>query len=209
MFESISFIKLTIIAIVILLALFATRKHFRLHFILTWALISFTIFALYTYKSELGNIKSRFVANLMPGKVYQEGGNILLTKSSDGHFYIDGYIGGNKAKFLIDTGASQVLLKHEFSNQKSGLRYTGHTANFATAGGIITAFEVVITQLTVGHKEEEGLGITFHNARAYIVDKKTDFLEHSLLGMSLLKQLDSYKFEGDKMIIEVAPEEES
>lgn len=201
MFESISFIKLTVIGIVVLLAILSMRSHFKGHFIIAWLLIGFTVFALYSYRPEFTAFRDRLSANLMPGEVYQQDTNLVLTKTNDGHFYVNGYIDNDKIRFLIDTGASQVLLKHQFASSEYDIQYTGHTANFATAGGTITAFEIVIPKLIIGSKDDLEARLEFENFRAYIVDRKSDFLSHSLLGMSFLKRLKTYKFEGDSLVI--------
>lgn len=201
MFESISFVKLTIIGIIVLLAILSMRSHFKGHFLIAWLLIGFVVFALYSYTPEFSAFQERLSANLRPGEVYQQDTNLVLTKSNDGHFYINGYIGDDKIRFLIDTGASQVLLKHQFASSEHEIQYTGHTANFATAGGTITAFEIIIPKLIIGSKDDLEARIEMENFRAYIVEKKTDFLSHSLLGISFLEKLKSYKFEGNSLII--------
>jgi aspartyl protease family protein len=61
------------------------------------------------------------------------GGDILITRSADGHFHVPGTVGGVAVDFLVDTGASSVAVSDDVA-QKAGLK-DGQTITIYTANG--------------------------------------------------------------------------
>lgn len=72
--------------------------------------------------------------------------SVKISKSKDGHFYIDGSVNGTKVRFLVDTGASVVVL-----NQHTAFEANVHgsrSVQLQTAGGTVSgsaAFNVPIS----------------------------------------------------------------
>lgn len=60
-------------------------------------------------------------------------GFVVIERSHDQHFYVEGAINGHAVTFLVDTGASLVSVSDEFA-RKIGLA-SGAAAAFDTAGG--------------------------------------------------------------------------
>ncbi len=68
----------------------------------------------YVYKAELVQAGYRVLGALAPGlAVTQPDGTILIVRDAGGHFVLDGRINGARAEFLLDTGASAVVLTYE------------------------------------------------------------------------------------------------
>lgn len=68
----------------------------------------------YVYKAELVQAGYRVLGALAPGlAVTQPDGTILIVRDAGGHFVLDGRINGARVEFLLDTGASAVVLTYE------------------------------------------------------------------------------------------------
>ncbi|MGN7613718.1 retropepsin-like aspartic protease family protein, partial [Magnetococcales bacterium HHB-1] len=72
----------------------------------------FLILALgYGFRNELGRIGGESSSILYPENPYNEGQDMLIVrKSRDGHFYIRTQINGAPVRFLVDTGATNIVL---------------------------------------------------------------------------------------------------
>lgn len=60
-------------------------------------------------------------------------GDLKIPRHRDGHFYVDGSVNGKPLTFMIDTGASGVVVSEEFA-RRAGLAQ-GEPATFNTANG--------------------------------------------------------------------------
>lgn len=113
----------------------------------------------------------------------------VINKSSDGQYWADAMVNDQQVKFLVDTGASVVVLTPKDA-KKAGLRPENLTYNapMNTAAGQIMAAHTEIASIAVGN-------VIVHNVRAVVIPRG---LTHSLLGMSYL---------GELRKLEVTPEE--
>ena len=62
--------------------------------------------------------------------------SIKISKSKDGHFYIDGAVNGTKVRFLVDTGASVVVLNQSTASE-ADVRGSKNV-RLRTAGGTVS-----------------------------------------------------------------------
>ena len=117
----------------------------------------------------------------------------VLSIRDDGHYWARTVV-NRKASvdFMVDTGASTVAITQDDA-RKMGLRPGDlvYDSQVRTAGGITYGANVVISSIKIGQVEVKNI----HG----IVMK--DELTQSLLGMSFLRELYSYEFRGDRMII--------
>jgi len=102
---------------------------------------------------------------------------ITLKRNRSGHYVSTGLINGQKAVFLLDTGATYVAIP-ERQAQRLGL-IKGRRIPISTANGRSTGYQTTIDKLSIGQ-------IHLYNIKAII----TPNLEEILLGMSVLKQLE-------------------
>ena len=117
-----------------------------------------------------------------------------ITSRPDGHYWARALVNRKASvEFMVDTGASVVALTYKDA-QKMGLRpdtldykWEIRTAGGRTMGASVRIDEIQISQVKV------------RNVDAMVL--RTD-LEQSLLGMSFLRELYSYEFRGDRMIIQ-------
>jgi aspartyl protease family protein len=84
-------------------------------------------------------------------------GVIVIERSHDQHFYIEGTINGHAVTFLVDTGASLVSVSDEFA-RKIGLA-SGAAAAFDTAGGRVVGQIVPAARVQVGGIRVDGIRI--------------------------------------------------
>lgn len=109
------------------------------------------------------------------------GGFINLTKKRDGHFHTVGQVNGRTVNFLIDTGASIVVLSSQDA-KRIGLEYEhGFLATASTASGDSPMYTIKAERINVGSIEIEDVSVGVIEGRFPITP---------LLGMSFLGELD-------------------
>ena len=111
----------------------------------------------------------------------------------DGHYWTRALVNKKSTvEFMVDTGASVVALTHKDA-QKMGLRpdKLDYRWEIRTAGGVTMGASVKIDSIQINQ-------VHVKNVDAMVL--KTD-LQQSLLGMSFLRELYSYEFRGDRMLI--------
>ncbi len=126
-------------------------------------------------------------------ETYGDGDQEMVLKANrNGHFTATAWIDGEEIRFMIDTGASTVVLSPDDANRlgfyPSGLDYN---AVFATANGEVRAALVTIRELRIGALELD-------DVEAAVIQAPMGM---SLLGMSALDRLAGYEVEGDRMIL--------
>ncbi len=116
-----------------------------------------------------------------------------LSVRNDGHYWARSLV-NRKASvdFMVDTGASTVAITQKDA-QKMGfiLRDLVYDAEIRTAGGLTYGANVTIASIKIGEVE-------IRNIPGVVMREE---LSQSLLGMSFLRELYSYEFRGDRLII--------
>jgi aspartyl protease family protein len=111
----------------------------------------------------------------------------------DGHYWARALVNQKTSvEFMVDTGASIVALTYKDA-QRMGLnpQSLDYKWTISTAGGDTMGASVLIDSIKINQ-------VHIRNVEAMVL--KSD-LSQSLLGMSYLRQLYSYEFRGDRMII--------
>ena len=122
----------------------------------------------------------------------RRGGEEVLDREVDGHFYADVVVDGTSTRMLVDTGASVVALTGEDA-EAMGVRWSEDDVMPVARGasGAVYGVPVMIDRMELGSLEArqveaivvpEGLGI-------------------SLLGQSFLSHFDSVEIRGDQMVL--------
>ena len=161
--------------------------------IAVWMAVAAVLLVAYSYQDELLSAANRVRAELLPGQpVVVSNGVISLTKESDGHFHISGTVNGERISFLIDTGATGIVLSPADARRvginPSDLEYT---RVFETANGRGYGAPWRLDELAVGP-------IVFRNVAISV--NQAD-MGQSLLGMAFLDRLQSFEISGRKMIL--------
>ncbi|MEM9939876.1 MAG: TIGR02281 family clan AA aspartic protease [Pseudomonadota bacterium] len=121
-----------------------------------------------------------------------EGGQIELPLSADGHYYLTADVNGAFIDFVVDTGATDIVLS-EADAQRAGftpseLDYIGRAQ---TANGEVRIAPVRIDRFAVGGIEDVGV-------RAVVNEGD---LDGSLLGMSYLQRFSSVEISGGRLVL--------
>lgn len=75
-------------------------------------------------------------------------GDVRIPRSRDGHFYVEGSVNGRPITFLVDTGASSVVVSEAFA-RRAGLA-GGEPTTFSTANGKLEGRTVRGVPVAVG-----------------------------------------------------------
>ncbi|TGX53518.1 TIGR02281 family clan AA aspartic protease [Sphingomonas gei] len=121
-----------------------------------------------------------------------ESKRIVLDRAPDGLFYIHGQVNGTRVRFLIDTGATALILSAEDA-ARAKLRADGDSIAGAlqTASGPATMSWVSADTLEVGGRAFEAMPAAVPSGG----------LKVSLLGQSVLSKLGPITLDGDQMVI--------
>jgi len=118
---------------------------------------------------------------------------VILQRNRQGHYIVTGTINGNAADFLLDTGATDVVISGNLAT-RYGLK-RGPRGIASTAGGNVTVYATRIDQLTIGN-------ITLSQVSASINPGMDDLI---LLGMSALQQVELTQ-RGDTLTLRYYPQ---
>ena len=124
--------------------------------------------------------------------VMAEGGRVEIPRAPDGHFYLTLYVNGTPVRFMIDTGATNVVLSGRDADRlgidRNALAFTGEAR---TANGTIRTARVTLPEVTLDGRPEGRLA-------AWVGDGALDI---SLLGMEYLGRFERVEIARDRMIL--------
>lgn len=158
-----------------------------------WTAIIAGLVAVYGFRSELGMIGNRIMGELEPHRAIEtQGGELTVRRSPDGHFYVMAEANGQPLRFMVDTGASDVVLSPQDA-QRLGFDLTALNFNrmYHTANGTVFGASVQLDRLAVGPVRFRGLTVSVNGAE----------MSESLLGLAFLDRLAGYEVCGDTLIL--------
>ena len=159
---------------------------------LIWISLGGVLVLGYGFRHEVIMIADRFVAALLPHKGQVIDGMVAISAGQHGHFVLEANVDGQAVRFLVDTGASDVVLSPSdarrlgFNNNK--LRFT---KTYRTANGIVKSAPVRLSRVAIGP-------IIVTNVRASV---NSVAMKRSLLGMSFLSRLSGYEVSGGRLVL--------
>lgn len=155
-----------------------------------WLLIIITVAMV--FDSQKSKLNDSFLRTFLPhkGKV-QGNGSIEFTKSRDGHFYIQAQVNNRNITFLLDTGASDIVLSQKDAVYAGiNLQNIRNFKIYETAKGQIEAGVIQIPQIKIGN-------FVINEVQASV---NSYSMSHSLLGMSFLRYFD-FIIKDDRLIL--------
>jgi aspartyl protease family protein len=158
-----------------------------------WLMLFLGVVAAYAYRTELKEVAGRTAAALMPTRGRAESEHVITyARAADGHFWIDATVNGTAVRFLLDTGASGIVLGRAdaarlgFDAQRLSFNQMFETANGRTRGAPVN-----LDDLRIGPFVYRQVGASVNEGE----------MRQSLLGMRFLDRLSSVEIRGDSLTI--------
>jgi aspartyl protease family protein len=130
--------------------------------------------------------------NVNPRQTAMADGSIAMPRGPGGHYFVEIGVNDTPVRFVVDTGASHVVLSERDARRvgidPATLTYSGIAS---TANGIVRTAPVTLDRMTLG-------GITDGPVQAVI---NGGAMEESLLGMSYLGLYDRIEISNDTMVL--------
>ncbi|MEM1277080.1 MAG: TIGR02281 family clan AA aspartic protease [Pseudomonadota bacterium] len=138
-------------------------------------------------------LKDIFWAQLNPGTaVMIDDRSVALARDASGHFVAELEVNGVAISFLVDTGASEIVLsQRDAARIGIAIEDLNFSGRAFTANGTVRTANVVLDEITLG-------SFTDRNVRARVNGGE---LFGSLLGISYLDRFKSWQVVGDQMVL--------
>jgi aspartyl protease family protein len=129
-----------------------------------------------------------------PREPSNSGRSLMVESDRQGHFQVEARVEGRFMDFVVDTGASLVVLR-ESSAAMAGIRPQprDYTAVARTANGKIKAAPAKIDRIEIG-------GISVYDVPAMVLPDEA--LAKNLLGVSFLSRLIRYEYANGRLLLE-------
>lgn len=130
--------------------------------------------------------------DVIPRQSVVSSGVVEVPRRGDGHYYLTLQLNGTPVQFVVDTGATDVVLTKADARRAGidpeSLAYIGSAM---TANGPVRTAPTRIDQVTLGD-------ITMQNVKAYVNEGTMDT---SLLGMAYLSRFERIEITNDRLIL--------
>jgi aspartyl protease family protein len=159
-----------------------------------WAFLLGIVLTGYAYRFELQSVGQRVMAVMFPGTVVETAPHeVTVFRRPDGQFDVAGTVGTTRVGFVLDTGASTIVLRAEDA-RRLGLPIGKlvYDIPVSTANGHALTAAVVLPELRIG-------GIVERDVDALVA--KAGALHENLLGMTFLNRLASFTFSNDRLVL--------
>lgn len=161
--------------------------------ILMWVGIMGVLALGFTYQEPLREAAIRLRSGLIPGYPVQAGARaMVISESQDGNYMVYGTVNGARIRFLIDTGASDIVLSPSDA-RRAGLDFglLNFDHRYETANGTGNGALANVRELTVGDVHFSEVAISVNQAD----------MSSSLLGMTFLRRFKSFSFSQGKLTL--------
>ncbi len=157
-----------------------------------WVMIGLGLLTAYAFRAELFGWRDRVMAELVPhrgtvargdpGAPY--GNSISFRSREGGHYVVEAHVNGTPVRFLVDTGASDVVLSPADA-RRIGINPNAldYSRRYHTANGVVAGAPVVLDSVRIGPIELDRVRASVNRAE----------MAGSLLGMSFLGRLSGYE----------------
>ncbi len=158
-----------------------------------WVGIAGVLLLGYSFRNEFASLGDRIVGELLPAQAVRTGERELrINAGANGHFHVVAHINGEPVRFLIDTGASDIVLNREAAARAGydvdSLRFT---RPYRTANGIGYGAPIRLDSIAIGPFGLADMPASVNDAP----------MSSSLLGISFLERLRAYEVRGSVMLL--------
>lgn len=127
-----------------------------------------------------------------PFQTVSEGGQIIVPRQGDGHYHLMLEVNGTPIEFVVDTGASEVVLTKQDAERigldPATLDYFGRAL---TANGPVQTAAVTLDEVRLGPVVDTNLRATVNGGEMF----------QSLLGMTYLNQFSEISIRGGELVL--------
>ncbi len=150
-----------------------------------WALIILGLVAGY----GLWNDVSR---SLAPRQAVVGSGVLEVPRGFDGHFYVTAEANGTRLDFIVDTGATDVVLTPaDAASAGIDLAALAYSGTASTANGMVRTAKARLDSLTLGDITDHGVPVLVNASE----------MDMSLLGMSYLRRFEKIEIADDRLLL--------
>ena len=154
---------------------------------LVWGMIFLGCMAVY---GLWGDISRDYGRNSLP--ITQQDGAIALPRAPDGHYYVTAEVNGAAIDFLVDTGASDIVLSRaDAARIGFDLEKLAFLGSARTANGVVPIAHSRLKGIQLGPYLDQGLSVAINGGE----------MEKSLLGMSYLGLFGRIEIAQDQLIL--------
>lgn len=152
-----------------------------------WVAIFLGLVGIYAFRNDAAFIGQRILGVLTPTQgTAHDDGTISFPAGPDGHFRIQAVVNGGRVTFMVDTGATDIVLApadaRRIGIDPKSLKFDQRAQ---TANGIVRGASVRLNSLIVGSIDMGELPATVNGAD----------MSESLLGMAFLNRLSGWRVE--------------
>lgn len=185
-----------LILVILLISALVARRRARgtaIRAATIWVVIAAGLLVAYGVKEEVMRLGRMVLAELVPHQGRQTDENTIAFRArNDGHFAVEASVNGTPILFMLDSGATDVILTPTDAKRigldLNSLRFD---KPYKTANGLVRGAPVRLNQVAIGP-------IVLEDVRASVNGAP---METSLLGMSYLSRLSSWRVEGDRLTL--------
>lgn len=161
--------------------------------VLLWLGVGAVLVIGFSYQDELMKLGRRLRGDLIPGTPVQTGANeMVISASEGGGFHVYGKVNDTAVRFLVDTGASAIVLSPADARRMGlDLKALAFDRAYETANGIGYGASAVVDELTIGHIRLAKVPVSINGAP----------MSSSLLGMTFLNRMKSFNISGRKLVL--------
>jgi aspartyl protease family protein len=160
---------------------------------LIWAGVATVLVLGYTFRDGLLWVALKVRSELIPAyAVAAAPHTLVLNQSDDGNFYVMGVVNGTPVRFLVDTGASDIVLSPGDAERLGiDLASLKFDRPYQTANGTGFGASIAMDRLSVGPIRLTQVPVSINQAS----------METSLLGMTFFRKLDSFEIRGGRLFL--------
>jgi aspartyl protease family protein len=190
------FVYLTLIAAVMAGGYLASHRFQwkqGVQYLFTWIGVFVLLILGYSFRHDFERLGSRLKGELLPQAASVNGsGEIIIRLSNDRHYRLDAEINGVAVRFLVDTGASDLILTKEDATRVGLTPEKLHYDRiYQTANGQTEGASVVLGSVKIGPLVLEDIPASVNRGDS----------NASLLGMRFLENFRAFRIEDDTLVL--------